>query len=123
MKVGAYHDGPCDLLATYVAKARRSVGDYGLAHQIDTFSGCTDDLHTGGILQEIYTRDCPVTWSASLYRIRPGSQVYGSILEEFPKSNGNTGDDEHYFSSTDRWPVREDYTGFKGHAASMCPGS
>ena len=32
-------------------------------------------------------------------------------------------DDEHCFSSTDKRLVEEDYTGFKGHAASICPGS
>ena len=57
MEVGTYHDGLCDLLATDITKARRSVGDYGLAHQVGAFSGCTDDLHIGGILQDIYTRD------------------------------------------------------------------
>ena len=77
----------------------------------------------GGILYVVHLRDFPVTWSVSLYRIGPGSQVYDSLLEEFPKSHGNTVDDEQCFSSTDRQLVGEDYTGFKGHAASMCPGS
>ena len=36
-------------------------------------------------------------------------------MKEFPESHGNTVDDEHYFSSIDRWPVGEDYTGFRGH--------
>ena len=27
------------------------------------------------------------------------------------------------FSSIDRWPIGEDYTGFRGHAGSLCPGS
>ena len=69
------------------------------------FSCCTDDLHIGGILQVIHTIDRPIKWSVSLYRIRPGSQVYGSLLEEFPESRGNTVDDEHCFSSTDKRPV------------------
>ena len=30
-----------------------------------------------------------------------GSQVYSSVLEEFPKSHGDTVKDEYYFSSTD----------------------
>ena len=38
----------------------------------------------------IYMRDCPVTWSVSLYRIEPRSQVYGSLLEEFPESRMRT---------------------------------
>ena len=71
-----------------------------------------DDLHIGGILQVIHTRDRPVTWSASLYHIRLGSQVYDSLLEEFLDSHVNTIDDEHFFSSTDKGPVREDHTGF-----------
>ena len=95
------------------------MGDSGPAHQVDTFSGCADDLHIGGILQVIHTRDHPVTWSSSLYCIRLGSQVYCSLLEEFPESHGNIVDDEHCFSSTDRQPVRDDHTGFRGHAAGM----
>ena len=73
------------------------MSDSGPAPQVDTFSGCVDDFHTRGILQVIHTRDHLVTWSASLYRIRSGSQVYGLLLEEFPESRGNTIDDEHYF--------------------------
>ena len=65
------------------------------------FLAMWDDLHTGGILQVVHSRDCPVTWSVGLYRIGLGSQVYGSLLEEFPESHGNTVDDEHDFSSTD----------------------
>ena len=37
------------------------------------FLGCADDLHSRGILQVIHMRDCPVTWSASLYSIGLGS--------------------------------------------------
>ena len=70
-------------------------------------------------LQIIHIRDRPITWSTTLYRIRLGSRVYGSLLEEFPESHGNTVDDEHFFSSTDRWLVGEDHTGFGGHAAGM----
>ena len=51
--------------------------------------------------------------------IVPGSQVYCSLLEEFPESHGNIVDDEHCFSSTDRQPVRDDHSGFRGHAAGM----
>ena len=46
-------------------------------------------------------RDFPVTWSASLHSIIPGSQVYDVFLEELPEDNGNAVDDEHRFSSTD----------------------
>ena len=74
-------------------------------------------------MQVVYSRDCSVTWSVSLYHIEPGSQVYGSLLEDFPESHGNTVDNEHCFSSTNRWPIGEDYTGFRGQVVSMCPGS
>ena len=99
------------------------MGDSGPAHQVGTFFSYADDLHTEEILQVIHTRDRPVTWSVSLYRIRPGSQVYDSLLEEFPKSHGNTVDDEHCFSSIDRQPVRDDHIGFGRHVAGMHPRS
>ena len=41
-------------------------------------------------------------------------------MEKFPESHRNIVDDEHCFSSIDRRLVGEDYTGFRGHAASMC---
>ena len=94
-----------------------------IAYLVGTFSGCADDLHTGGILQVVHTRDCTVTWSASLYSIGSGSQVYSSILEEFPESHGDTVEDEYSFSSTDWRSVRENYTGVRGHVESMCPRS
>ena len=119
MEVGTYHDGFCDSLAMDC----HGVGDSGPAHQVSTFYSCADDLHTRGILQVIHTRDRPVTWSACLCRIRLGSKVYGSLLEEFPESHGNIVDDEHCFSSTDRRPVGEDHTGFGGHVAGMRPRS
>ena len=80
-----------------------------------------DDLHARGILQVVYTRDCPVTWSASLYGIGPGSQVYGSFLGEFLVSHRNTVDDEHCFSSLEGQLVRDDHPYFRGHATGMRP--
>ena len=68
-------------------------------------------------------RDCQVTWSASLYLIRLGSQVYGSLLEEFPKSHGDTVGDEHNFSSSDERSIREDDPDVRGHSTGMCPRS
>ena len=68
-------------------------------------------------------RYCTIAWSAGLHSIGSESQVYGSLLEEFPESHGDTVYDEHYFSSTDKWLVGEDHTGFRGHAVSMHPGS
>ena len=97
--------------------------DSGPAHQVGTFSSSVGDLHTGGILQVIHSRDYPVTWSANLYRIGQGSQVHDTLLEEFLEGHGDAVDDEHYVSSIDRWSVREDHTGFRGHAASMLPRS
>ena len=71
-------------------------------------------------MQDVHTRDYPITWSTSLYRIRLRSQVYDSLLEEFPEGHGDIVDDEHNFSSSDRRSVREDYTGFRGHVATLC---
>ena len=42
----------------------------GLTHQVSTFSGRADDLHTGGIFQVVYTGDSTVAWSSSLHSIR-----------------------------------------------------
>ena len=78
-----------------------------------------DNLHAGGILQVVYMRDCPVTWSANLYSIGLGSQVYNSFLGEFPMSHGNTFDDEHCFSSSYGRLVKEDHPDFRGHAMGM----
>ena len=74
-------------------------------------------------MQVVHTRDRSITWSTSVYCIRPGSQVYGSLLDEFPESHEDRFDDEHCFSIIDRWSVEEDHTDFRGHAASMRPGS
>ena len=54
---------------------------------------------------------------------RTGIPDYGTLLEEFPKGNGDTVNDEHYVSSAKRWSVGGDHTNFRGHAASMHPGS
>ena len=105
----------------FVTHFPRGVGDSGSAYQVCTLFGNADDLHVGGILQVVYTRDCSVTRSASLYGIEPGSQVYGSFLGEFPMSHGNTVDEEHCFSSLDGRSVKEDHLGFRGHAMGMHP--
>ena len=52
-------------------------------------------------MQVVHTRDYTFSWSASLYSIGSGSQVYSSVLEEFPESYGDTVKDEYCFSSTD----------------------
>ena len=79
-----------------------------------------NDLYSGGILQVIHTRDC-ITWSASLYTIGPGSQVYSLFLEEFPTSHRDTVDVEHCFSSPHRRSVKKDHPDVTGHATGMCP--
>ena len=98
------------------------MGDSGSAYQVGILFACADELHVGGILQVVYTRDCPITWSASLYSIRPGSQVYDSFLGEFQPSHWNIVDDEHCFSSSNGQLVREDHLDFRGHATGMRPG-
>ena len=85
------------------------MGDRVPALKVDTLFGCVDDLHSGGIIHVIHTRDCPVTWSANIYSIGLGSQVYSSFLGELPASHGDTVYDEHHFSSPDRRPVKEDH--------------
>ena len=49
----------------------------------------------------VYSRDCPATWSTSVHSIRQRSQVYGTLLEEFPEGYEDTVDDEHLISSTE----------------------
>ena len=67
--------------------------------------------------------DCLITWSTSVYSIGLGSQVYGSFLEEFLVSHGDTVNDEHSFSSLDGRSIREDHLDFRGHDTGMCPES
>ena len=99
------------------------MGDCGLAQQVGTFSNGADDLHTGGILPVVYSRDWSATWSTSVHSIRQGFQVYDTLLKEFPKGYGYTVDDGHCVSYTNRWSVGEDHRGFRGHVVSMRPGS
>ena len=54
-----------------------------------------------------------------MYSIGSGSQVYGSFLEEFPASHGDTIDDEHYFSSPNERSVGENHPDFRRHATGM----
>ena len=72
--------------------------------------------------QVVYTGNCPVIWSVSLYHIGSGSPVHGSVLEEFPEGHGDIDEDEHNVSSVDGRTVKEDYPGFGGHAVSIRPG-
>ena len=95
------------------------MGYSGPTHQVDTFFGRTDDLHTGGILQVVYMGDSMVAWSANLHSIGSGSSVYDSVLEEFPEGHGDTTVDEYRFSSLDEWSIRADYSDFRRHVESM----
>ena len=99
------------------------MGYSGPTHQVGTFFGRADDLHTGGILQVVYTGDSTVAWSSSLHSIGSGSSVYGSVLEEFPEGHGDITVDEYCFSSSDGWSIRADYSNFRGHGVSMRLGS
>ena len=99
------------------------MGYSGSTHQVGTFSGRVDDLHTRGILQVVYTGDSTVAWHAGLHSIGSGSSVYGLVLEEFPKSHGDITIDEYRFSSSDGWSIRADYSDFRRHVASMRPRS
>ena len=99
------------------------MGYSGPTHQVGTFFGYADDLHTGGILQVVYMRDNTVAWSSSLHSIRSGSLVYSSVLEEFLEGHGDTTFDEYHFSSSNEWSIRADYSYFRGHVMSMRPGS
>ena len=50
-------------------------------------------------------------------------EVYGALLEEFPKGYGHTANHEYNFSPTNGWSVKEDRTGVRGHAARLFPRS
>ena len=97
------------------------MGDSGPAHQVSIFPSSANDLHTGGILQVIHTKDCPVTWSTSVHSIRQGSQVQGTLLEEFSEGHGDVVDNEYCVSSTEGWSVEEDHIGLGGHVVCNTP--
>ena len=95
------------------------MGDSGPAHEVGTFSSRADDLHIGEILPVVHLRDSPATWSTSIHSVGKRPEVYSALLEEFPKGYGHKADHEYSFPRTDGWSVKEDYTGVRGHAASM----
>ena len=99
------------------------MGDSGPTHKVGTFSSHADDLHMREILPVVHSRDSPATWSTSIHSVGLRPEVYGALLEEFPKGYGHTTDHEYNFPPTYRWSVREDYTSVRGHATSMRPGS
>ena len=99
------------------------MGDSGPTHEVGTFSICADDLHTRRILPVVYPRDLPPTWSASIHSVGQRPEVYNALLEELLKGYEDTADHEYNLPLIDRWSVGEDHTDFRGHAASMRPGS
>ena len=60
----------------------------GPTHQVGTFSGRTDDLHTGGILQVVYTGNSTVAWSSSLHNIGSDPRFTAQFLKSFQKAMG-----------------------------------
>ena len=69
MEVGARHDGFCDPLATDTARTLCGMGDSGLAHEFSTFSSLADDLHIGGILPVVHSRDSLATRSTGIHSV------------------------------------------------------
>ena len=67
--------------------------------------------------------DCSIARGTGIYSIGSESQVYGSFLEEFLASHGDTVDNKHNFSFPNRRSVREDYPDIRGHATIMRPSS
>ena len=99
------------------------MGDSRPAHKVGTFLSRANDLPSGGILPVVYLRDRPATWSASIHKDEYRPEIYGTLLEEFPKGHGDAVDEEHRLPPTDIWSVREDHTDFRGHPASMRHGT
>ena len=99
------------------------VGGSGSTHEVGTFPSHANDLHTGGILPIVHPRDHSATQSASIHSVGQRPEIYRALLEEFPKGYRDTVYHECSLPPIDRWSVREDHTDFRGHAASMRPGS
>ena len=92
-------------------------------HKVGTFPSRADDLHTGGILLVVYSRDRPSTLSTSIHSVGQRPEVYNSLLEEVPKGYEDTADHEYNLPPTDRRSVGGDHTDIRGHATSMHPRS
>ena len=99
------------------------MGDSGTAHEVGTFPSRADDLHIRGILLVVHPRDRPATWSANIHCVGQGPEIYSTLLEELPKGYEDTVDHEYNLPPIDRWSVKEDHTGVRGHATSMRLGS
>ena len=81
------------------------MGDSGSTHEVGTFSSRADDLRLGEILPVINSRDSPATWSTSIHSAGYGPEVYGALLEEFPKGYGHTADYEYNVPPSDIWSI------------------
>ena len=86
--MGAHHDGLYDSLATDIVEACCGVGYSGPTHQVSTFSGHADGLHTGEILQVAYTGDSTVAWSSSLHSMDRDPRFTAQFLKSFQKAMG-----------------------------------
>ena len=64
------------------------MGYSGPTHQVGTFSGRADDLHTRGILQVVYTGDSTVAWSSSLHSIGSDPRFTAPFWKSFQKAMG-----------------------------------
>ena len=71
----------------------------------------------------LYIREIVRLHGVSVFIISESDPRFTTLLEEFLKGHGDTVDDEHNISSSDRWSVGEDHTDFRGHVVCMCPGS
>ena len=92
------------------------MGDIRPAHGVGTCFSHADDLHIGGVLPIVHLRDCPAIWSVSIHSVGQRPEVYSALLEEFPKGYGDMVNHEYSLPPTNRWSVKEDHTGVRGHA-------
>ena len=74
-------------------------------------------------LCRLYIRDIVRLHGVPMSRVSDKDPRFTThFWKSFQKAMG-TVNDEHCVSSTDRWSVRGDHIGFRGHATSMCLGS
>ena len=81
------------------------MGDSGPAQEVGTFSSRADDLLIGEILPVVHSIDSPTTWSPCIHSVGQRSEVYGALLEEFPKGYGHATYYEYIVPPSDRWSV------------------
>ena len=81
------------------------MGDSGPAHEVDTFSSRADDLRLGKILPGVHSRDSRLHGVPVSIVSDRDLEVYGILLEEFPKGYWHTADDEYSVPPSDRWSV------------------